>query len=77
MRAGERTLFVAKQLGFQKVFVDCGAVDRLEHFRRARRLVVNRARDQLFTSARFAPDQNSRVGPGDFQNHLLHRFHLG
>ena len=66
---------MAEQLGLQKIFVYGGAIDRLKHFRRSWRLIVNRPGNQFFASSRLTSNQYCRVGARNFQDHPLDCLH--
>ena len=76
MRAGEGAALVAEELRLQKVLVDGGAVDGLEHLVGAGALVVDGAGDQLLARARLAADEDGRVRARHLEDHLLDRLHL-
>ena len=59
--AGERALLVSEQLGLEQVLLQRRAVDLDEVARRAQRVVVDGAGDQLLAGARFAADEAGRV----------------
>ena len=71
--AGERALFVAEQLRFEQVLLQRRAVHLDEVARRAQRVVVDRAGDQLLAGARLAADQAGRVALGDLLDDREHR----
>ena len=73
--AGERTLHVTKQLRLEQCFGERAAVDRNERFLGARAQIVDRARDQFFSGARFAGDQHRRLDLRDSFDHLVERLH--
>ena len=66
--AGEGALLVSEQLRFEQVLLQRGAVHLDEVARRAQRVVMDRAGDQLLAGPRFAADQHRRVA----LRHLLH-----
>ena len=73
VRARERALLVAEQLGLEQVLLQRRAVDLDERAVRAVGIVVDRAGDELLAGARLAADQHGRIAP----RHLLHdRQHL-
>ena len=59
--ARERALLVSEQLRFEEVLLQRGAVHLDEVARRAQRVVMNGAGDQLLAGSRFAADQHRRV----------------
>jgi hypothetical protein len=70
-RARERALLVAEELGLEDRLGQRRAVDGDERARQPRRLLVDRARDELFARARLTEQQHRRRrGRG-----LLHRLH--
>ena len=74
--AGERALLVTEQLGLEQVLLQRRAVHLDEVARRAMRVVVDRAGDELLAGAGLAADQHRRVALGDLADdaeHLLER----
>ena len=65
VRARERALLVAEELGLEQVLGHRAAVDRDERLILARARAVDRAREQLLARAGLARDQHARVGAGD------------
>ena len=63
--AGERAFLVAKQLAFDKRLGDRVTVDRNERLVRARRQVMDGARDDLLAGAALTLEQAGQVGRGD------------
>ena len=63
-RPRERAAGVTEQLGLEKLRRDRPAVDRDERLVPARARAMNRAREELLAGARFAVDQDARVGVG-------------
>ena len=77
--ARERAFFVAEQFILKNFFRQRSAVERVERAFRAIALLMQRARNQLFTRAAIAEDQHTGVGRRDGFNqavHLTHRFRL-
>ena len=70
--AGKRTLFIAKQFGFDKRFGNSSTVDFYNGFVATAGVLVNQVCDQPLTNSRFTEDQNRRVDFTDFQR-LLER----
>ena len=68
--AGERALLVSEQLRFEQVLLQRRAVHLDEVARRAQRIVMDRAGDQLLAGAGFAADQAGRVALGDLLHHV-------
>src|SRR5262249_7722793 len=60
--AGERSLFMAKELALDQTHRDCGAVDLYQGALASRANIVNRARDHLLASSGLALNQNRRIG---------------
>ena len=73
VRAGERALLVAEQLRFEQVLLQRRAVDLDEVARRAQRVVMDGAGDQLLAGARFAADQHGRIALRDLLDDGEHR----
>ena len=61
-RAGERSLFVAEELGLDQLFRNRGAVDLHEAVAAAQTVAMDGARDQFLAGAAFAQQQDRRVG---------------
>ena len=76
-RARERAPRVAEQLGFQQRLRQGRAVDGDERRVRARRVRVDRARDQLLAGPGFAFDQHRRRRGGHARDQLVHLQHDG
>ena len=79
VRAGERALAVAEELGLEQVLGDRAAVDRHERHRAAHADFVDRAGDELLAGARLAGDEHRRHAASDLLDqlaHLLHRHRL-
>ncbi len=75
IRAGERALLVAEQLGLEKIRRNRRRIQRNERLRRTRAVIVKRARDELLTRARLTRDQHRDAGASespDRAEHLLH-----
>src|SRR5207244_10912833 len=60
-RAGERAFLVSEELALEKRFGERGGVARDEGTRRARAVLVHRARSELFARAGLAADEDGRV----------------
>ena len=75
VRAGERALDVAEQLGLEQRLGDRAAVDGDERLVGARRQVVQRARDQLLAGAALAGDEHRGLGRRDPAHQLEHPLH--
>ncbi len=76
-RAGKRAALVSENFAFHQRFGNRRAIDGDERSRRARRKLMNRARDNLFPRSRLAGDQHRcRARRGHFHDthHFLHRF---
>ena len=76
IRAGERALLVAEQLGLEQLGGNRRGVQRDERLGRARAVLVQRARDELLARARLAGDQHRDARArqtADGAEHLLHR----
>ena len=74
--AGERALLVAEQLALHQIFGDRGAVDLDERPVRARRMLMDRARDHVLAHAAFPAQQHRGAGgrhARDGGENLLHR----
>ena len=65
MSAGERALLVAEQLRLNQTGGQRAAVDRHERPAPARRMVVDRAGDELLAGTAFAADQHRRIDAHD------------
>jgi len=79
-RAGERALFVTEQLGLEDLPRQGAAVNRHERPRAARRVLVDRAGDELLAGPALAQDQHRRIGRGhaiDDSQDLVHPGALG
>ena len=63
--AGERALLVAEQFGLEQVFLQGRAVHLDEVARRAQRVAMDRAGDQLLAGAGLAAHQHGRIALGD------------
>ena len=72
--AGERALLVAEQLRFEQVLLQRRAVHLDEVARRAVRVVVDRAGDELLARAGLAADQHRGVALGDLPDDAEHLF---
>ena len=70
--SGEGSLLMAEQLRFQQVLLKGRAVDPHEVARRAVRVVMNGARDELFAGAGLAADQHGRVALRDLAHDVEH-----
>ena len=57
--AGEGTLHVAEQLGFEERLGECAAIDGDEGLFGARAILVDGARDEFFSRAAFAGDEHA------------------
>ena len=75
VRARERALLVAEQLGFDQIRRDRGAVDPEEREVAARRVEVDRARDQLLAHAALPEDEHGRPQRRDAQDPIEHGAH--
>ena len=78
--AGKRALFIAKKFAFEQGFGNGRAIDLDEGPGRAMGMLMNRARDQIFSHPALAAKQHRRVGGRhalDKRQHRLHRFALG
>ena len=73
--AGERPLLVAEQLGFDQRIRQRAAADLHERLLGPRRVVVDRAGDQLLAGAGLAAQQHGRVGPRDLRDLLVDALH--
>jgi hypothetical protein len=73
--AGEGAALVAEQLGLDQRRRQRGEVDRDERRRRARRVVVDRARHQLLAGAGLAGDEHRRVRSRGAADQLPDRQH--
>ena len=74
---GERALLVAEELGLEKLGGNGGRVQGDERLRLARRVLVQRARDELLAGAGFTRDEHrdARARQAtDGAEHLLHRW---
>ena len=71
VRAGERAFLVAEQLRFDQILRQRRAADLDERLLGARRVVVDRVRDQLLAGAGFAAQQHGRVGRRDLGDLLV------
>ena len=65
MRAGEAALHVPKQLRFEQRFRDAGAVQRNERRRRARRVRVEVATEDILADSALARDEHFGVALGN------------
>ena len=74
--ASERALLVAEQFGVDQVRRDRAAVHRHEGTARARRVLVDGARDQFLAGARFAADQDRRIDGDDLLDLPIELDHL-
>jgi hypothetical protein len=74
-RAGERTLLVAEQLGFEQVLRDRRAVDRDEAALGAPAVAMDVARHHLLAGAALAGDHHARLGRRDLARHREHLVH--
>ena len=72
VRAGERALLVAEELRLDQILRQRRAVHLDERLLRARRVVVDRVRDQLLAGARLAAQQHRRVRRRDLRDLLVH-----
>jgi len=70
--AGERTLFVTEQFGLEQVLLQRRAIHFHEVPRRAQRVVMDGAGNQLLTSAGFAANQHGRVALRHFLDDVEH-----
>ena len=70
--AGEAALHVAEELAFEQCLGDAGAVERDEALRRARRVHVDVARDDVFADAAFTGDEHLRVASGEADRNVQH-----
>ena len=75
LRAGERALLVAEQLGLDQALGQRRAAHLDERLLGAQRVVVDRVRDELLAGARLAADQHRRVRLGDLRDLLVHLAH--
>ena len=73
-RTGKGALLVAKQDGLQHILGNCRAVDRHERLVRPGRLLVNIARQHLFTSSTFPGNHHRRVTGCHLRRQLEHPF---
>jgi hypothetical protein len=64
-RAGERSALISKELSFQQIGRQRGAVDLYECSSRAFRVRMNKKRERVFTSSGLAGDQYIRVRFGN------------
>ena len=67
---------MTEELAFDQIFSESRAIDLDERFARARRIDVQRIRDQLLPCARFTRDQYRRLRACDLRDlfvDLLHR----
>src|SRR5205823_15076025 len=74
-RAGKGAFHMPKLLALQRRFRQCGAIDGYKGLIPARAVEVNGARDQLFSRAALAADQDRAVGLGntpDQREYFLH-----
>ncbi len=69
-RAGERTLLVAEELGFDELLGDGGAVDLDEGLAGPQAVGVDGPGDELLAGAALAVDQDRGVGRGDLEDLL-------
>jgi hypothetical protein len=74
---GKRAFLVAEQLGFDQARRDRGAVDAQERKVAARRVEVDRARDQLLTDPALAEDEHGRPQWSDAQDAVEDGAHRG
>ncbi len=75
VRARERAFDMAEQLRLEQVLGHRAAVDCDERLILARARAVNRAREQLLAGARFAGDEDARLGIRDHARLLQARLH--
>jgi hypothetical protein len=74
-RAGERPLLVTEQLGLEQRLRERGARDLHHRPAAAIRVVVERLRDELFSGAALAGDEDGRVRLRDLADGLVHLLH--
>ena len=72
LRAGERALLVAEELGFDQALRQRGAADLDERLLGPQRVVVNGVRDELLAGARLAADEHRRVRRRHLRHLLVH-----
>src|SRR5262249_1975497 len=70
-RAGERAALVAEELALDQLLRDRGAVHLDERLVLPRRVVVERARDELLAGAALAGDEHRRRRVGDALEHVV------
>ena len=75
-RARERAFFVTEKLGFQQIFRQRRTIDRHKRVMLTMRVKVQCARDEFFTSAALALNQNRAIGIGNFRDQIVDRLHL-
>ena len=68
---------MAKQLIFQKIIRNGGAIHRDKARLAAGPLMVNRSRQQLLARAAFAGEQDGRTGRRHLADHREHALHRG
>ena len=73
--AGERALFVAEQLAFDKIAGDRGGVDRNERPGAAIAELVDRLGHKLLARAGFAEDQHGQIVAQHARDHAVDRLH--
>ena len=69
-RAGEGTLDVTEEFGFEQVLWNSAAIDGDERLVLATAVVVDRSGEQFFSGAGFGVNQYGRVGSGCASRHL-------
>src|SRR5487761_66292 len=75
-RAGERSLFVSEKLAFEKVFRNGCAVDFDKRTGSATGMLVNGARDQIFSAAAFTAEQDSGIRRCDALDQSQYSLHF-
>src|SRR5258706_12743872 len=75
-RAGEGSSLVTEHLALHEITRDRRAIHAHEWFLATRAPIVDRARDQLLSCARFSGDEHPRIGwcyTRDHRAHIVHR----